>query len=314
MRKILAILLLVVGHTTADAAALRKVAQPRPGARAAADFVSPPAYNIMYPAMNDAMRTTLNPGTTPVFQGNSVSTLTRTNNTNNTRRVVARSGARSAAPTTGGTGSISVSRAGQPGTTQQSRNVVARRSAVPTARGSGAAVIQTNAALTESISAPRCMADYTACMNDYCERPNASYNRCYCSPRLAQIDAEYREDIDELLLRLAAIGGANAYTAAQMNEYWDQIIGTYTGDNSWLNLDDALDINWSDMDSRVRGQNAFVTGHDYCVQHLRACQYMSSNLRDAYRSEIARDCATYETSLDRIRNAATSILEAYEDE
>lgn len=90
-------------------------------------------------------------------------------------------------------------------------------------------------------------------------------------------------------------------------------IGKYTGDNSWVNLDNALNINWASMESRVRGAQAFATGHEYCVQHLRGCAYIASNLRDAYRSEIARDCASYESGLIKIKNTAESVVEAYSD-
>ena len=89
--------------------------------------------------------------------------------------------------------------------------------------------------------------------------------------------------------------------------------GKYTGDNSWTNIDNLLDIDWSSMESRVRGQNAFMTGHEYCVQHLRGCFYMASNLRDAYRSMINTDCATYESSLQKLKNAAESVLGAYQE-
>ena len=64
-------------------------------------------------------------------------------------------------------------------------------------------------------------------------------------------------------------------------------------------IDNALNIKWADMESRVRGQNAFATGHQYCVNHLRSCSSMSSNMRDAYKSEISRDCAAYESSLQK---------------
>ena len=65
------------------------------------------------------------------------------------------------------------------------------------------------------------------------------------------------------------------------------------------------------MESRVRGQNAFVTGNEYCSQYLDRCSYMSDNLRDAYRSEISRDCNAYEQTLQKIKNAAESIVESY---
>ena len=78
-------------------------------------------------------------------------------------------------------------------------------------------------------------------------------------------------------------------------------------------LDNALNINWAGMESRVRGQNAFATGHEYCVQHLRGCYYMAGNLRDAYRSEIARDCAEYEQSLMTLKSVAETVVESYND-
>jgi hypothetical protein len=181
VRKILFVLLLVTGHWSlitdgAHAAALRKVATPRQGVRDPSDFVSPYNYNIMYPGMNDAMRTTLNPGTTPVFQGNSVSTLTRTDNTGNRRRVVPRASARSA--TVGQT--VARSAAGAPQINQQSaaqpRRVVARRNARSATPADGrlnnnivrlTPLNNTAAAETEpkSVSTTRCLADYTACMD-----------------------------------------------------------------------------------------------------------------------------------------------------
>lgn len=158
----------------------------------------------------------------------------------------------------------------------------------------------------------RCLADYTECMNGYCQREKTAYNRCYCSSKLARIEAQYQPEIDRLIKEILTVQNKNQWTDEEMNEYWMNNIGKYTSDNSWVNLGNALDsIDWAGTESRVRGQQAFATGHDYCVQHLRACAYMGNNLRDAYRSEISRDCATYETSLQRLKNAAESILESY---
>lgn len=172
----------------------------------------------------------------------------------------------------------------------------------------------TNAVYTSTdnaVSSARCMADYTECMNAYCERENTEYNRCYCSSKLSQIDSQYKPQIDELIKKILTVKNGNNWTDAEMNEYWMNTIGKYTGDNSWVNLDNALDINWADTESRVRGQQAFAMGHEYCVQYLKSCAYMQTNLRDAYRSEIERDCATYETSLQKLKNAAESIVESY---
>ena len=102
-------------------------------------------------------------------------------------------------------------------------------------------------------------------------------------------------------------------TDAEIKEYWDNSIGVYTHDNPWVNIDNALNIEWADIQSRVRGQNTFNTGHQYCIQHLRACSYMASNLRDAYMSEVTRDCEMYEKNLQRIQGAAESVIESYND-
>ena len=107
--------------------------------------------------------------------------------------------------------------------------------------------------------------------------------------------------------------GSSSWSDAEMNEYWMSTVGKYTGDNSWTKLDDLLDIDWSTMENRTRGQNAFVTGHEYCVQHTAGCFYMAGNLRDAYVSKINSDCATYEKSLQVLKNAAESVVGAYRE-
>ena len=55
-------------------------------------------------------------------------------------------------------------------------------------------------------------------------------------------------------------------TSDEIKEYWDKTVGIQTNDNPWVNIDNALNIEWADTQSRVRGQNAFNTGHQYCVQ------------------------------------------------
>lgn len=167
---------------------------------------------------------------------------------------------------------------------------------------------------TPTIPSARCLADYTECMDRYCARENTKYNRCYCSAKLSQIDATYQPEIDSLVKQIIAIkNGGDSWSEAEFNEYWMEKIGQYTGDNSWEKIDEFLNIDWAPMESRVRGQNAFITGHDYCVQHLRGCFYMASNLRDAYRSNINSDCSTYEASLQKLKNAAESVIEAYKE-
>ena len=165
----------------------------------------------------------------------------------------------------------------------------------------------------EKVTSQRCMADYKQCMEGYCQREDTAYNRCYCSAKLAQIDAKYQNKIDELIQQIVRLQYSSETTSEEIKEYWDQTIGVYTKDNPWVKIDNALNIEWADTQSRVRGQNAFNTGHQYCTQHLRACYYMASNLRDAYKSEIARDCETYEKSLQKIKDAAESVIESYND-
>jgi hypothetical protein len=154
-------------------------------------------------------------------------------------------------------------------------------------------------------------------MNGYCQRSNTMYNRCYCSPRLAQIDANYKPAIDDILRRLIIIkneGSPGTYISdAELEEFWQDTFAQYTGSNDMAGLNNALDINWAGSENTMRGQNAFVMGHDYCVQHLRSCAYMTTNLRDVYRSEIARDCTAYENSLDRLKTAGEAILSQVSD-
>ena len=274
-------------------------------------------YNYMYPYMNNSMRTNLNPGVTPSQNSNLIDTVVTTKPlSTNERRVVPRSAknvTNTAAPRAATPQTISA-----PGT----RRVVARtntsartnaRAAQITAQSNQPrnASYATQITDTTRVSSSRCLADYTDCMNQYCLRQDSEYNRCYCSARLSQIDSEYQPAIDNLIKQILTIQSSNNWSDAEMNEYWMDTVGKYGEGNSWINLDNALDIDWAGLESRVRGQNAFATGHEYCIQHLRGCYYMSNNMRDAYRSEIARDCDTYEQSLQRLKNAAKSIVETY---
>ncbi|MBQ7289567.1 MAG: hypothetical protein IJW84_01580 [Alphaproteobacteria bacterium] len=278
-------------------------------------------YNYMYPYMNNQMRTNLNPGVTPTQNSNLIDTVVKTTPLSGARRVVPRTAKTTARSAT----------ASNTASAQNTRRVVARRGNLrgnqtqtvvstpatnrshPTTYTNRSATTQTASTTTERVSSTRCLSDYTECMNQYCERENTAYNRCYCSSKLSQIDSEYQPAIENLITQILTMRSTNTWTDAEMDEYWMSTVGKYTNENSWTNLDAALDINWADMESRVRGQNAYNAGHEYCVQHLQGCYYMAGNLRDAYRSEIARDCATYEQSLQRLKNAAESIVESYRE-
>jgi len=285
-------------------------------------------YNYMYPYLNNQMRTALNPGVTTTQSSNPIDTIARTTRMAPARNVVPRPTARAASATNARMSAPSApqTRSVRARTATISypnaRRVVARPNA-STARSGITTNMRattrsdsnvTNTPLTTTgtarISSTRCLADYSKCMDQYCVRENTKYNRCYCSAKLSQIDSRYQSKIDSLVTQIITLQNTNYWSDDDMNEYWMSVFDKYTDSNSWENIDSALDIDWASMDSRVRGQSAFMTGHEYCSQYLRGCEYMASNLRDVYRSEIARDCATYEQYLQNIQNAAESIIEA----
>ena len=195
------------------------------------------------------------------------------------------------------------------------RNIVARsgttkqvvRNATPKRQE-----IETTKSYTNT-SSQRCFADYKECMESYCKREDTPYNRCFCSAKLAQIDAKYQTKIDSLMEQIVRLQNGVDVDDAEIESFWDSTIGQMTKTNPWVNINNALNIDWAATEDRVRGQNAFNSGHQYCVQHLHSCFSMASNMRDAYKSEIARDCATYEQSLQKIQAAAESVIENYND-
>lgn len=226
--------------------------------------------------------------------------------TANNRRVVPRSNvARSG-----------VSNARNIGRKSSASNVVARAGTKKTGSRyakSNSARNSTSYSSTSAVSSQRCFADYKECMEAYCKREDAAYNRCYCSAKLAQIDSKYQNKIDDLVKQITKLKYNVDVTDEEIKEYWDETVGSYTNDNPWVNIDNALNIDWASTESRVRGQNAFIAGHKYCVMNLKACSSMATNMRDAYKSEIARDCEIYEKSLQRIQSAAESVIETYND-
>ena len=290
-------------------------------------YVDPQSYAYMYPYLSNQMRTEMNPGTTVSMANNPIDVIVKTKQMSEPRRVVARP--RTATNTTAPRTATNTTAA-----TNANRRVVARTAmttrTAPTARAAATNMraaqrtTANNARTATETESPQtimggsnsqCLANYISCMEGYCKRENMAYNRCYCSARLAQIDAKYQPAINDMMTQIVTLragSGAN-WTEEEMNEYWMERIGNYTGTNSWTNLDAALNIEWPSADERTRGQNAFLTGHEYCVQHLRACAYMSSNMRDAYRSKISRDCNTYENALIKIKTAAESMIEYYSE-
>ncbi|MBO7508863.1 MAG: hypothetical protein J6T57_01115 [Alphaproteobacteria bacterium] len=292
-------------------------------------YVDPNAYAYMYPYLNNQMRTALNPGTTVSMVNNPIDVVIKTKPIGEQRRVVPRprqttGTARAAANTTVARGTNSTPTTARrvvarPNSTVARAGVAQRGVAARTSNGRSdpnttvQSAGRTTTIVNEGVSTSRCLADYIKCMDGYCTRENTAYNRCYCSAKLAQIDSKYQPTISDMIIQIIKLQGGGNWTEEEMNEYWMEKIGNYVGENSWTNLDNALNIEWPTADERIRGQNAFRTGHEYCVQHLRACAYMASNMRDAYRSQISRDCTTYENALIRIKNAAESLIDYYSE-
>ena len=289
--------------------------------RKPAMYIDPNAYAYMYPYLNNQMRTALNPGTTIDMANNPIDIVVKTKQLATPRRVIARPGATTAraATTTTITTPDSNRRVVPRATTNQmstprtTGNIrgVARRTTYENARAT-ANTTQTETAVY-NVPTTRCLAGYIDCMDNYCARENTSYNRCYCSSKLAQIDSKYQDKIHEMTIQIIKLRDGGTWSDEEMNEYWMERIGGYVGENSWTNLEKALDIQWPTPDDRIRGQQVFLTGHEYCVAHLRNCASMASNMRDAYRSQISRDCNTYEQGLQKIKNAAAAIIENYSE-
>ena len=274
-------------------------------------------YNYMYPYMNNQMRGTLNPGNTNSQSTSPINAVVKTStlpSDNQTRRVVSRSGARAATSNVAKAGASganrTVARSGVGGAQPVNRAVSPRR---VTARRTNTTVVGTVNSATSGVyvSSSRCLADYTDCMKSYCERADTAYNRCYCSSKLSQIESTYQSQIDSLVKQILVAKNNSQWTDEEMAEYWYEKIGQYVGENTWEKLDDALNINWPDAEMRMQGQSAYLTGHQYCVQNLKNCAYAAPNMRDVYRSEISRDCANYEKSLDKLKTSLETALATY---
>ena len=281
-------------------------------------------YNYMYPYLNNQMRQTLNPGNANAQSTSPINVVVKTTplpDDNSTRRVIARSGRAATTPRQNSTYTQNSFVRSMPNMPATPTNLNSNRRVSP--RGSIARATRTdpNTANTGTInystsnsnyvSANRCMADYTECMNSYCMRDDTEYNRCFCSSKLSQIESTYQPQIDSLIKQILRAKQTGDWTDAEMAEYWNNMIGQYVGENTWTKLDDALNIDWPSATDRMDGQNAYLTGHQYCVQHLRNCAYAVPNMRDVYRSEIARDCAAYEKSLDKLKTALETALNTY---
>lgn len=297
------------------AAAIAAVRKP-------AMYVDPNAYAYMYPYMNNQMRTDLNPGTSVLMTNNPIDVVVKTKRMSEPRRVVPRpaTGTTARAATTAPAQTINstrrvVARSATNQTTSAPAARATRRVAPRTARENARVTNDTTETITPTYDVPttRCLAGYTECMDNYCARANTAYNRCYCSSRLTQIDSKYQDEINDMTLQIIRLRGGGQWTDEEMNEYWMDRVGQYVGENSWMRLENAIDIDWPSPEERLQGQTVFLTGHEYCVAHLRNCASMASNMRDAYRSRISRDCDAYEQNMQRVHDAAAAMIEYYSE-
>ncbi|MDR1207315.1 MAG: hypothetical protein LBK26_02785 [Rickettsiales bacterium] len=316
----------------------------------ATDYVSPSSYNVMRPFLGNKMAADLRPrgtgaapdpapayariatgtGITPASAYAKPKADARSASAPaapQQRRVVARSavgGATGASVNSAraaivqGGAVVAQQRGGAKSATPQSRRVVARAGRADNSaamQNAGNAAVLASSQFVANVSAEQCLADYTNCMNGYCRRESALYNRCYCSPKLAQIDSEFQPAINAALERLMYLqNGGSDLSDARQEEAWNEIFGGGASGNSLAGLNSALsNIEWPAAEDRVRGQNAFATGHEYCAQHLAGCYYMASNMKSVYRSEIARDCAAYESYLEKLKIVAESAVRQLEE-
>jgi hypothetical protein len=284
-------------------------------------MMSPYQYNMMEPYLNKTMREKLKPKDSEyTVSSNQALARTMANSartplsnysrpdagTTKARRVVAR-GAVSANARQQPAANAARAAAATPG-----RRVVARGRTASAGRSAGLVSAATSsyaqaAQTTGDITMAQCLANYSECMDNYCHRPDTEYDRCYCSSKLQQIDAEYKPALDELTKKIAILqnGGEieDGMTQEEINEYWNEIFGA-TGGNSMADLDNSLNIDWAGTESSVRGQNAFVAGDEYCKQHLTGCFYMAENMKSMYRTTIGQDCKKYENNLKKLKYAA----------
>jgi hypothetical protein len=307
-------------------------------------MLSPYQYNMMEPYLNKAMRGKLKPKDAEYsISSNQAMARTMTDSARTplsnyaqpsagvaktSRRVVARSAsapqaqARVAAPRPAASSANVARAAATPAVSARrvvSRGRAASTSAVREAGMTAAAASASanyyaqTAQTTGDITMAQCLSGYSDCMDNYCRRQNTKYDRCYCSAKLQQLDAEYKPAIDELVKKLAILqnGGeiADGMTQEEINEYWNEMFGA-SGGNSMEDLDNALNIDWAGTESSVRGQNAFVAGDSYCKQHLAGCFYMAGNMKSMYRTTIGQDCKKYETNLKKLKYAAERMVDS----
>lgn len=263
----------------------------------AADFVSTNNYQYMRPYMTYGMSQQLSPtnrvasatGTRKITprSGGAVAragTVSPTNPAPAARRVTPRPNQPMTAVR------AAANNANTAMTTARAGRVVGAAGVAPSGQVNNRGRVAATAAEVGSgpdVSISNCMSEYKKCMDSYCSRPNTKYDRCYCSPRLSQLDAQFQPKIEETQRRLIAlsIGGKNI---------------------DFSSVSEGIEFDWASAENRVQGQDAFLTGSRVCNERLRPCFSIANQLQNLYRSEMNRDCQRYEAYL----NAHLQALEA----
>lgn len=290
------------------------------------NFLSNSEYNEISPYLSNTMRGAINSGrktvsrsaigTTPTIGLNSSglylnnsstgtstarsATSSKGSQTSAARKVVSRSAttskgvssARSATTSSAGRTSSSSSSRTSTGTSA-SRNVISR-----SARTSATTTATTSS--TNILAGEDCYTSYKKCMDNYCALNTSSYKRCFCSSRLATIEATYEDDIEELLNRIIILRAGVS-------------IDEESNFSSIDNLETTLNsIDWAGMENQLRGTTAYETAKTYCIKDLTNCYYMSRSLEKSYSTEISNDCNSYENTLLKTKKNAQKIIDYLE--
>ncbi len=187
------------------------------------------------------------------------------------------------------------------GTTSMARSTTNARSGTNTINQSTAIV--TDDPNASAVSSDRCIADYQKCMDGYCLTETSKYKRCFCSDRLIEIENGVQPSIDGLMEEIVAsqIGDSASKDYMSIQEMQADLA-------SLGSLENSLKIDWAKASNQLKGQAAYDTANNYCLQHLQGCYYMQSTLKNVYRSEVNKACMTYEAGLKQIEANAKKIL------
>ncbi|MDR2685276.1 MAG: hypothetical protein LBB23_00695 [Rickettsiales bacterium] len=142
------------------------------------------------------------------------------------------------------------------------------------------------------VSLSQCMADYKKCMDGYCSRPASKYDRCYCSAKLAQLDAKFQPQIEMAQKKLAVLSVSGKV-------------------DDWSATDAGNVFDWAGTEATIKGQEAYLAGNNVCSKRMYGCYYAASQLTNLYRSEMSKSCKAYENYLTAFLNSLEAQVANY---